>query len=212
MAITLLYYFDMTDDGKLIDTSKVHFCHKTFDQNVEELKYYFASTDVNVNDIEFQVYAQNKYNLNDGDHEAIRCMMSDIKNEASCTHKLIAPLFDIADSVEKKTEMLRYLLEKYFIGTRLQMTWANDNKHIRCYRKIWGIHEFKYWLPKTIAQKYDHDYSEFGANGFDIIKMTPEEILTYVVPEYYSEIGFWDMKSFRDDPKKMEKVSVSWLK
>lgn len=211
MGINLMYYYDLTDGGKYLDHTKVHFSQEGLDESIDEIRNCFVKNSSYINDVEIKVFIQNDLNVRDSNNDDVRCMITDIKNENSCTYKLMSPLFDIEDSIDKKISMLRCLLENYFITTRLQNTWANDENYVEGVGRLLGAHNFKYRLPKQIAVAHYRRYNNYGGNIFKLSEMTPEELIKYVVPMYYSEIGYEDMQFLRDNAEMMAKLSDSWL-
>ena len=202
-----MYYFEIKD--QMIDPSTFKFCHSTFDKNLNDLRRFFVE-DIHINDVDIQVFVQNKMNKNDDNNEAIRLIMKDVKDEESCTYKLIEELFNETDIVEKKIAMLRYLLENYFLCL---YRFENGNKYYECVYSYWGPLEFKYRLPGDIMKRccryFDED-SMFGATMIMLSSLTAEELCAYVIPYYYREIGWWDRQFLRDDSEKMATLSASW--
>ena len=211
MTIKLKYFYNVAEGEFLLDSQAVQFCQDTFVQSMSTIKAFFTSENTDINGIEIKVFCQNELNRQDSDIDAIRCMMTDIKNENSCTFKLLSSLFDETDITEKKVSMLRYLLENYFVSTRLYNTRINDNGFVECVHDYWGTYNYKYVLPKDVIMKYNKYYSEYGANGVDLTKLTQEELATYVIPHYYQEIGAWDRQGLRNNTNIMSKLSIGWL-
>jgi hypothetical protein len=211
MLIKLKFFYDSPEGERLFDPSTIQFCNEYFAQSINAFKTFFSSTDIDINEFEIKVFCQNELNIVDDYNDAIRCMMNDVKAEDSCTFKALSSLFNQQDMVEKKVAMLRYVLENYFICNKLYNTRINSNDFVECYHDYWGPYNFKYTLPKNIISKYIRHYQEFGANGVDLAKLTPEELAQYVMPRYYHEIGAWDRESLRKDANKMEKLTLSWI-
>ena len=211
MAIKLRYFYNLVEGERTIDPKTVQFCKDSFNQSVNDIKAFFISKEIDASNLEIKIFAQNEYNEKDEEIDAIKCMLSDIKNENSCTYKVLSTLFDEADVVEKKISMARYLLENYFICTRLHNTRKNDKNFVECYHSYWGYYDFKYTLPKVVISKYVRHYQEFGANGIELSKMSAEELAMYVIPLYYHEIGWWDRETLRKDADKMARLATSWM-
>lgn len=211
MSIVLKYFYDIQSGTCFFDPTTVKFCQDSFNQSINDIKDFFTFTAMDVNNLEIKVFVQNEFNESNGDIDAIRCMLSDIRNENSCTHKLLASLFEETDAVEKKISMTRYLLENYFVCTRLYNTRMNDQNFVECYHNYWGRYDFKYTLPKTVISKYVRDYDDFGANFVKLSQLSVEELVMYVMPRYYQEIGWFDREFLRKDADKMAILSTSWM-
>ena len=208
MTIYLKYFYKT--DEHFFDPATITFCQSTFDQNLGDLRKFFME-DVDVNEVDIEVFVQNEFNKNEDLNEAIRLIMKDIKNQGSCTYWILEGLFDEADIVEKKIAMLRYLLEKFFVSTLSYKLRLDDENYVECVYSYLGPYQFKYCLPRDIAKKYCNHVSEFGANILNLMELSPEELATYVMPLYYHEIGWWDRQFLREDAKIMAKLSSSWV-
>lgn len=211
MLIKLKFFYDIPEGDHYFDSSTIQFCQEYFTQSIASIKSFFSSEGITINDIDIQVFCQNELNKVDDHNDAIRCIMSDIKNEDSCTFKRLTPMFVQTDIVEKKTAMLRYVLENYFICNKLYNTRLNSKDFVECYHDYWGSYNYKYLLPKNVISKYLDFYQEFGANGIDLAELTAEELAQYVMPRYYHEIGAWDRVNLRNDANKMAKLTLSWM-
>ena len=186
MTIYLKYFYKA--DEHFFDPATIAFCQSTFDQNLDDLRMFFME-DVDVNEVDIEVFVQNEFNKNEDLNEAIRLMMKDIKNQGSCTYWILEGLFDEADIVEKKIAMLRYLLEKFFVAVLSYNLRLNDKNYVECVYSYLGPYQFKYCLPRDVAKKYCNHVSEYGANIVNLMELSPEELATYVMPFYYHEIG-----------------------
>jgi hypothetical protein len=45
----------------------------------------------------------------------------------------------------------------------------------------------------------------------DLSKLSADELATYVIPQYYNELGAWDRESIRNDKDLMEFLSITWF-
>ena len=211
MSIILRYFYNIPDGERTFDPKTVQFCQDSFNKSINTLKDFFTIEAMDSKDLDVKVYLQNEFNQKDEEVDAIKCLLADIKTENSCTYKVLSTLFNEADVVEKKISMARYLLENYFICNKLYNTRINSNDFVECYHDYWGPYNYKYVLPKNVISKYLRHYQEFGANGVDLAKLTPEELAQYVMPRYYHEIGAWDRESLRKDANKMARLTLSWI-
>ena len=179
--------------------------NSTFDENLDAIRSFFAEEIIGVN-LQVQVEGFPK---RDELNESVRWIMKDIKNQGSCTYRVLEGLFEETDIIEKKTAMLRYLLEKYFVAI---YSWNFENKsHLECVHNYWGPMQFKYRLPIDVLRQYNDRISEFGANIVNLMKLSPAELATYVIPFYYKEIGWGGPDFLRYDAKKTAELSSSWL-
>lgn len=208
MTIRLKYFYKIK--GEYFDLSTITFCQSTYDQNLDYLKKFFME-DVDENKVDFEVFVQNEFNKNEDFNESIRLIMKDIKNQCSCTYRILESLFKETDVIEKKIAMLRYLLERFFSAIILYNLRLNDKNYVECVYSYLGPYEFKYCLPIDIVKQHNNRFSEFDDYIVDLMALSPEELATYVMPLYYHEIGWWDRQILRDDAEKMAMLSSSWI-
>ena len=50
-----------------------------------------------------------------------------------------------------------------------------------------------------------------GDTYLDLSKLSADELATYVIPQYYNELGAWDRESIRNDKDLMEFLSITWF-
>ena len=203
MTVNLRYFFQIPAGASYYDPTTIQFDQSYFDKSIDAIKSYFLGE---CESVDVCVYCQDSSTPTTDGADAIRCMMYDVKNEDSFTYTLLESKFDNDDIIEKKVDMLRYILEKYFFAIYTFHTYANSDDYYLFGVDLPACRSFKYVLPKEVLLKYDGnscfvDHCEFDA----------EEIATYIMPFYYQELGMHDNSSIRNNPEKLKKWSVIWF-
>lgn len=201
MVIKLRLFYDIKKDenGNLtFSPMDIHFDYEMFDKSVEDVRKYFAGES---NDIEVQLFVQDDTTPKRDETDIVRCIMADIKNEESCTYKLLSSMFECEDVIEKKVAMLRYLLEKYIVGIYTYNARANMDEYYMFTYDLPYCRSFKYLMPADCVK---------ATGRINRKALTPEMIATHIMPRYYQEIGWWDNESLRKDKEKMDFLSKCW--
>ena len=113
MVIKLRIYYDIKKDenGDLsFDPMDIHFDNEMLDNCTDDIRKCFVGEG---DDVEVQLFVQDDTNPRTDESDAVRCMIDDIKNEESCTYKILSSTLEGDDVIEKKVKMLKYLLEKF---------------------------------------------------------------------------------------------------
>ena len=204
--IKLRYLFKVEKEGEAYyyDTETVSFDHDAFNGSIGAIKKFLLGEDENA---EIHVYCHNDLNEMTAEAEIVRCIMLDVRNENSFTYKLLEAKFEATDKIEKKVELLRYLLEKYFLAVIPFNSRINSDGYRMYVYDLPARRSFKYLLPEAVVEKH----LEYG-DYVDLYKLTPEEIASYVMPFYYRELGWFDNASIRNDPERMKLWSEGWFR
>lgn len=194
MPITLRFLFDVPTDGPYVDLRTAKFDHDAFDRSLGEIRAFFEGGEA----AEILVYCWGDPVPKTEESGGLLQLMRDVDNEASVVHRLLLPRFSRLGRLSRRVEMLRDLMEKYFVATRAFTTCANRSDYrVRTFDLPDG-YDFQYVLPVTLAEK-------------DVRELSAEEIATYLVPFYYAELGQWRNKSLLEDTDRMRTWSTSWL-
>ena len=197
----MILKYEYTDEFVCFDST-------SFDENIDSIRLYFSKgCDLNVKVL--ARYYKQHYMEKEEHACAITCMMKDIDNVDSFTYKLLSPEIDNDDLCEKKVGIFRYLLERYFVNISVYSSHMNQGGYKAYTSYYCGHYNIKYLLPDDIAKKcalFDDDDTMI-----DLKKLSADEIATYIIPFYYSEIGAWDRQTLRNDKQKMDDLAVSWF-
>ncbi len=196
MTVTFRTY--LTEAGAVFDG-------ETFDNNHAAIKAFFAGE----SDLTIKVLGD--FGEREDDAVAIRCMMEDINQDSSYTFGLLSSIVKAETEVELKANMLKYLLERYFPCVRnynMYLSSGNYAKYASYFYEERFL-AFKYVLPNELVQKCSEKMPD--DKYLDLSKLSGEELATYVIPQYYNEIGAWDRESLRNDKALMEFLSITWF-
>ena len=203
MVIKLRIYYDIKKDenGDLrFDPMDIHFDNEMLDNCTDDIRKCFIGEG---DDVEVQLFVQDDTNPRADESDSVRCMIDDIKNEESCTYKMLSSMLEGDDVIEKKVKMLKYLLEKYVIGVYTYNACANMDEYYMFTYDLPFCRRFKYVVPADCVDRRER---------LDEDTLTPERIATYIMPRYYQEIGWWDNESLRKDKEKMDYLSKNWYR
>lgn len=196
MTITFRTY--LTETGAVFAT-------ETFNSNYDAVEEFFAGEST------LDIKVLGDFGEREDDAVAIRCMMEDIKQENSYTYKLLFNAVAAETVVELKVQMLKYMLERYFPCVRNYNKNFNNADYIQyaSYYYEERFLAFKYLLPYALVQKCSEKMP--GDTYLDLSKLSADELATYVIPQYYNELGAWDRESIRNDKDLMEFLSITWF-
>lgn len=196
MTITLRTY--LTNEGTAFDT-------EIFDNNADIFKTFFEDK------AEIDIKVVGDFGECEEDAVAVKCMMNDIKQESSYIFKCLSPIIDAESVNDLKVKMLKFLLERYFPCIHNYNTYFNDENYSQyaSYYYEERFLYFKYLLPQDLIQKCSEKMPD--DKYLDLSKLSAEELATYVIPNYYSELAAWDREFIRNDKELMDFLSIIWF-
>lgn len=156
--------------------------------------------------------------------EAIKLMFHDCLNSDSSIVRYLCDSTDIDEELKARVflqlfeSFLRYELKWYlnpksekgksyavFYLDRVEPLDVFEGCHAPC---------FKVTIPKEVIKKHypDCERETYGApQFFDIEKLEKDEMLQFIIPAYYHDLGWFDRKHIRDNKEKMEWLTRHWI-
>lgn len=158
---------------------------------------------------------------------SLKCLMKDCSREDSSLCRYLADM-PAEDEAGKKADIFLRVMEKMldswlavYTGSKEEKSVAYDvfygDPTVDALEVLSGCHApyFVINLPEHIIDQHyaesekDPDYGH--PRFFDLERLNQDEMADYVIPQYYKDLGWWDRKSVREDPKKMEYLTDQWM-
>ncbi len=186
------------------DCYKIVFNYEYFEKHPEVFDDLFADEELDVR--VHQRYENKKlFDRNDNYSVAVTWIVNDIKDEESILSKLFKDKFlnEDLNEHERRIRIFKYIFPiltlrqfayKTLPGARYALTYFQD-------------HSFKFFLPKEFLE------ARFGEkyDTIDIKKLTNDEIIEYILPDYYLSLSYADLKKPKDKEDPLANLGREWL-
>lgn len=186
------------------EEDKIAFNEVFFDKQRETLENLF-----NEEELDIRVFQRNfekrLFDRNDNYSAAVQTIINDIKDPESVLSYLFKNKYLDKDISELDRKIL--IFKQIFIDLVMRQYRNPDEKGCTYLLNYDNKLEFKFFLPiAIIATKYKEEFTEI-----DLTKLSTDEVIEYIVPDYYLAIGYWDKDSLRADKEEMVTFGREWF-
>ena len=165
---------------------KVAFNYDLFNKHPEILENLFSDEELKIR--VFQRVADKKFfDRNDNYSVAVQWLVNDIKDNKSILSQLFKNKYlNESSELERNIRIFKDVFPLIVLRQFAYKTLPGQYYYFEYYRK----NGFKFFLPaEFIEKKFGEDYQ-----SIDLKKLTPDEFLEYVVPDYYLALAFANIK------------------
>lgn len=186
------------------EEDKIAFNEVFFDKQRETLENLF-----NDEELDIRVFQRNfekrLFDRNDNYSAAVQTIINDIKDPESVLSYLFKNKYLDKDISELDRKIL--IFKQIFIDLVMRQYRNPDEKGCTYLLNYDNKLEFKFFLPiAIIATKYKEEFTEI-----DLTQLSTDEVIEYIVPDYYLAIGYWDKDSLRADKEEMVTFGREWF-
>ena len=198
MDIFLKYELFYDEEGKLA------FNEAFFDKQRETLESLFGEEPLDIRVFQ-RDFEKRLFDRNDNYSPAVQTIINDIKDPDSVLSFLFKDKYLDKDISELDRKIL--IFKQVFITLVMRQYRSPEEKGCYYLLNYDNKLEFKFFLPiSIIATKYKEEFTEI-----DLSKLSTDEVIENIVPDYYLAIGYWDKDKLRADKEKMATFGREWF-
>ena len=186
------------------EEDKLTFNEAFFDKQRETLENLFADEELDIR-VYQRDFEKKLFDRNDNYSAAVSTIVKDIKDPGSVLSYLFKDKF-----LDKEfSDLDRKILIFKAVFIPLVMRQYHDPEEKGCsytfnyYKEL----TFNFFLPiSIIATKYKEEFTTI-----DLGKLSSDEVIEYIVPDYYLTIGYWDRDELRKNKEEMATLGKEWF-
>ena len=186
------------------EEDKLAFNEAFFDKQRETLESLFGEEPLDIRVFQ-RDFEKRLFDRNDNYSPAVQTIINDIKDQDSVLSFLFKDKYLDKDISELDRKIL--IFKQVFIILVMRQYRSPEEKGCYYLLNYDNKLEFKFFLPiSIIATKYKEEFTEI-----DLSKLSTDEVIENIVPDYYLAIGYWDKDKLRADKEEMATFGREWF-
>lgn len=186
------------------EEDKLAFNEAFFDKQRETLESLFGEEPLDIRVFQ-RDFEKRLFDRNDNYSPAVQTIINDIKDPDSVLSFLFKDKYLDKDISELDRKIL--IFKQVFIILVMRQYRSPEEKGCYYLLNYDNKLEFKFFLPiSIIATKYKEEFTEI-----DLSKLSTDEVIENIVPDYYLAIGYWDKDKLRADKEEMATFGREWF-
>lgn len=186
------------------EEDKLAFNEAFFDKQRETLESLFGEEPLDIRVFQ-RDFEKRLFDRNDNYSPAVQTIINDIKDPDSVLSFLFKDKYLDKDISELDRKIL--IFKQVFITLVMRQYRSPEEKGCYYLLNYDNKLEFKFFLPiSIIATKYKEEFTEI-----DLSKLSTDEVIENIVPDYYLAIGYWDKDKLRADKEEMATFGREWF-
>ena len=186
------------------ECNKIAFNYEYFEKHPEVFENLFVDEEL---DIRVHQRYENKklFDRNDNYSIPVQWIVNDINDEKSILSQLFKDKFlnENLNELERKIRIFKYIFPILVLRQFAYKTLPGARYRVNYYRD----HSFKFFLPQEfIEQRFGEDYETI-----DLKKLTNDEFIEYVLPEYYLDLAFANIKKPKNKEDILANLGREWF-
>ena len=146
------------------------------------------------------------FDRNDNYSAAVQTIINDIKDPGSVLNRLYKDLY-IEEGQSELDRNIRIFREQFILLVMRQYDNFAEQQGAFYALNYYKKYSFKFFLPiKILAEKYQDN-----VKTIDLSKLTKDEVIEYIVPDYYLAVGYWDRDQLRAKKEEMATLGKEWF-
>lgn len=186
------------------ENDQVAFNYDLLDRQLDTLMNLFNNDKLDIR--VYQLDAEKRFfDRNDNYSPAVELIVKDLKEKNSILSKLFKDKFvEENQSIEERNiQIFKFLFPLIVLRQYRELNEKHQQYYLNC-SKAFG---FAFLLPESlIKERYPKEDKKI-----DLSKLTPDEVIEYIVPEYYLMLGYWDNDPLRKKEDALAKLRKGWL-
>ena len=186
------------------EEDKIAFNEVFFDKQRETIENLFGEEELDIRVFQ-RNFEKRLFDRNDNYSAAVQTIINDIKDPDSVLSYLFKDKYLEKDISELDRKIL--IFKQIFIHLVMRQYRNPEEKGCTYLLNYDNKFEFKFFLPiSIIATTYKEEFTEI-----DLSKLSTDEVIEYIVPDYYLAIGYWDKNTLRADKEEMATFGREWF-